>query len=342
MPPSREDTYSCRHLTFAAKVATAILVLATSLTACKTQPDQGKTESTSTQQQSGGTQGSPKLKRPEIGKSEQKSGPAPEAKLPTPEDKIEAQKLAEQARDQLDGGNETEAREFVLKALTRDPQNAMATSFDRQLRLEPLSVLKEATGSPLQTKDCDYKVAPGDTLSRIAERAYRGDRTLFVSLAKLNGVATPKALQAKQVIRVPALDCAKLELGRTSLPVRLPTQSPTTTQKPSAPASESETAYKEGIKALELGDTGKAYRQFKRVLTLDPGDKNAQAQLDGLNQERDEYYRKCTKARLEKDYKATMALCGRVLEIDPEHENAKRKKQEAERLFEALQEGTAK
>ena len=130
------------------------------------------------------------------------SAPTPEAvPLPTPAPelspaaaKAQAQKLALEAVDQLQNGDEFAARATLERAAQLDPGNDLARKLADQIRADAQREL-----GPVYFR---YTVQKDDTLSKLAQQ-FLGDRFRFYILAKYNDITNPSRLAAGQVIRVP-------------------------------------------------------------------------------------------------------------------------------------------
>lgn len=321
-----------------------LLLAALGLTACnpatkKLETSDATTTSTSPRTvnssptPSGGNFGTAKQDGPKESTSpRQDATPTEDARKITPEDRQRASRLVDKARDQLNDGQFDAGKESVANALMADPANESAVSFARQLDEDPAMLLSEATGDAAAAKSCDYVLVQGDTLSKIAERAYSVEwrKTLFVSLAKLNGIKSPKSVQPRQTIKVPALDCEKLHAKKPA-----PSTKPAQAKPPPTPSEPTGGAYQDGVKALNGGNKAKAFVLFKKAVDVDPSDTRAQASYRQLLQEREDWYRQCAASRTARNYKAAVESCRNVLAIDPNHEMAGRHLKEAERLLSA-------
>ena len=130
------------------------------------------------------------------------SAPAPAAVpalAPAPElspaaAKAQAQKLALEAVDQLQNGDEPAARATLEHAAQLDPGNDLARKLSDQIRADAQREL-----GPVYFR---YTVQKDDTLSKLAQQ-FLGDRFRFYILAKYNDITNPSRLAAGQVIRVP-------------------------------------------------------------------------------------------------------------------------------------------
>lgn len=120
--------------------------------------------------------------------------PAPAPELSPAAAKAQAQKLALEAVDQLQNGDELAARATLERAAQLDPGNDLARKLADQIRADAQREL-----GPVYFR---YTVQKDDTLSKLAQQ-FLGDRFRFYILAKYNDIANPSRLAAGQVIRVP-------------------------------------------------------------------------------------------------------------------------------------------
>jgi tetratricopeptide (TPR) repeat protein len=124
--------------------------------------------------------------------------PAPAAP-PVPElspaqARAQAQRLALDAVDQLQNGDEPAARLTLDKAVALDPTNELAKKLQDQIKAD---AQKE-----LGLVFFRYTVQKDDSLSKLAQQ-YMGDRFRFYILAKYNDMASANKLAVGQVIKIP-------------------------------------------------------------------------------------------------------------------------------------------
>ena len=117
-----------------------------------------------------------------------------EPELSPAQAKAQAQKLALEAVDQLQNGDEIAARQTLAKALSLDPANDIAKKMNDQIAAD---AQKELGATFFR-----YTVARDDSLSKLAQQ-YLGDRFRFYILAKYNDISNPSRLAAGQVIKIP-------------------------------------------------------------------------------------------------------------------------------------------
>src|SRR5205085_4351510 len=106
----------------------------------------------------------------------------------------QAQRLAIEAVDLLQSGDEPRARATLEKALSFDPANDLA----RKL----MDDIKADAQKELGPTFFRYTVQRDDSLSKLAQQ-YLGDRFRFYILAKYNDIANPSKLAAGQVLKIP-------------------------------------------------------------------------------------------------------------------------------------------
>ncbi|MEO8344665.1 MAG: LysM peptidoglycan-binding domain-containing protein [Betaproteobacteria bacterium] len=119
---------------------------------------------------------------------------APVPELSPAQAKAQAQRLALDAVDQLQNGDEAAARLTLDKATALDPTNDLAKKLHDQIKADAQKEL-----GPVFFR---YTVQRDDSLSKLAQQ-YLGDRFRFYILAKYNDMASPNILAAGQVIKIP-------------------------------------------------------------------------------------------------------------------------------------------
>jgi tetratricopeptide (TPR) repeat protein len=99
------------------------------------------------------------------------------------------------AVEYLEAGQEEPAEAELKKVLQSDPNQRLALSLMRQIKEDPVSILG--------AQSFPYKVQPGESLSKIAQRFINNDPYSFYALARYNKIAVPRSLGGGQIIRVP-------------------------------------------------------------------------------------------------------------------------------------------
>jgi LysM repeat protein len=202
-----------------------------------------------------------------------------------------AQRLATSAIEMLESGNEDQASAELQRALQNDPNNKLAQSLLKQIQNDPVATLGR--------ENFPYRVQPGESLSKIAQR-FLGDVHLFYVLARYNDLRVPKQLQSGQMIKVPgkappvtsAAPSPAPATSRTPSPAATPApvEAPAAAPAPAAqatpavdPAKQAErerankvaAATKAARSAYARQDLVAAIRHWDAVLELDAGNTNA-------------------------------------------------------------------
>jgi tetratricopeptide (TPR) repeat protein len=120
--------------------------------------------------------------------------PPPVPELTPAQAKAQAQRLALDAVDQLQNGDEPAARVTLDKAVALDPTNDLARKLQDQIKADAQREL-----GPVFFR---YTVQRDDSLSKLAQQ-YLGDRFRFYILAKYNDITSPNKLAAGEVIKIP-------------------------------------------------------------------------------------------------------------------------------------------
>lgn len=227
--------------------------------------------------------------------------PEPEAEAPA-ESVVEPARK-EPARPLLTGpAAKAEAQKILRQAfelLNNGEEDKAKTELDYAHQIDAdnkqvTCLLRGINADPVATLGRDstsYTVRPGDSLGRIAQRAL-GDVCEFYILARYNQIRVPRQLAAGQVIRIP---------GKVAL---APETATTPTPAPAAPVAEPAPAPKP-----EVADEG-AKEAAKRALV-------------------DKHHRTAQAAFRRQDLKTAIREWGRVLEIEPDNDLAKARRQEA-------------
>jgi tetratricopeptide (TPR) repeat protein len=247
------------------------------------------------------------------------AAPAPAPPPPVPElspaqAKAQAQRLALEAVDQLQNGDEIAARATLDKVIVLDPTNDLAKKLLDQIKADPQ---KE-----LGTVFFRYTVQKDDSLSKLAQQ-YLGDRFRFYILAKYNDMASPNKLAAGQMIKIP---------GRA--PATPPAAAASATPAPDAVAKSAEPTAAPRDDVAELLQKGKgletsgnlegAYAAYSEAAKKIPVNAEAVRRRDAtkvtLLRSLD---REGTQAFQRQNLDLAIVKWDRILEIDPSNQKAK-------------------
>ncbi len=209
--------------------------------------------------------------------------PEPAAPAPTLSNPQEVQKAITAAIELLQAGQEEPAEAELKRVLQSEPGNKQAQSLLRQMRDDPIATLGRESFA--------YRVQPGESLSRIAQR-FLNDLQQFYILARYNNIKVPRTLAEGQTIRIPGKAPASLQAtspAATASPAAAPGSTPAgvATAEPAAePAGAAATP--ERLKAEAIArhtrdarghfakqDLDAAIRSWDAVLKLDPENRTA-------------------------------------------------------------------
>ena len=194
-----------------------------------------------------------------------------------------AQRMVATAIELLEAGNEDQATAELQRALQSDPGNKLAPHLLRQISADPVGLLGR--------ESFVYRVAAGESLSRIAQR-FLGDVHLFYALARYNDLKVPKQLAGGQLIRIPGKAPAPTAAAPAPAPAATPTPAPApvVVQTPSvvpvyvpsaADKAEAEKAAaitratRAARSAFARQDLTTAIKNWDTVLELDPNNSTA-------------------------------------------------------------------
>jgi len=242
--------------------------------------------------------------------------------------KAQAQKLALEAVDHLQNGDEVGARQALATALTLDPANDIARKMQEQVNADAQKEL----GSTFFR----YTVQRDDSLSKLAQQ-YLGDRLRFYILAKYNDMANPSRLAAGQVIRIPG-----------KAPAALPASTPAASAEPAPAAVAVEPAadggdlvalMQKGRRLQASGDLQGAYAAFSDAVVRAPGNRDAIIQRDAAKAALIRSYdRDATQAFQRQNLDLAIAKWDRLLELDPGNQKAKLERERAIELKKRMNE----
>jgi Tfp pilus assembly protein PilF len=240
--------------------------------------------------------------------------PAPAPELTPAQAKSQAQRLALDAVDQLQSGDEAAARVTLDKAVALDPTNDLARKLQDQIKADAQKEL-----GPVFFR---YTVQRDDSLSKLAQQ-YLGDRFRFYILAKYNDMANPNKLAAGQVIKIP---------GRA--PATPPPAAALATPAADAGAKPAETEAKPRDDVADLLQKGKdleasgnlegAYAAYSDAAKKTPANAEAVRRRDAsraaLVRSLD---REGTQAFQRQNLDLAITKWDRILELDPNNQKAK-------------------
>jgi tetratricopeptide (TPR) repeat protein len=239
----------------------------------------------------------------------------------------QAQKLALEAVDQLQNGDEAAARATLERALALDATNDLAKKLSDQICADAQKEI-----GPVFFR---YTVQKDDTLSKLAQQ-YLGDRYRFYLLAKYNDIANPSRLAAGQVIRLP---------GRGPLPATAPPPAPeapppkVAEPEPKPPARDDiAELLQRGSELEKAGNVEGAYLVYVDALQRAPGNAEATKRRDAArNSLVRTLDREATQAFQRQNLDLAIAKWDRVLELDPANRKARLERDRAADLKKRMQ-----
>jgi len=255
---------------------------------------------------------------------------APPAPPPAPElspaaARAQAQKLALEAVDQLQNGDEAAARATLERASALDPGNDLARKLADQIRADAQREL-----GPVYFR---YTVQKDDTLSKLAQQ-FLGDRFRFYILAKYNDITNPSRLGAGQVIRIPgrspppAAAVPPPEPSAAAAPAPVAAPAPAATEP--RPRDDVGDALKKVAELERAGNLEAAYAAYSDLAQRYPGNAEAAKRRDAsraaLLRSLD---REASTAFQRQNLDLAIAKWDRMLEIDPANKKARLERERA-------------
>jgi tetratricopeptide (TPR) repeat protein len=238
--------------------------------------------------------------------------------VPPAEARPMAAKLALQAVDQLQVGDEASARTTVEQALKLDPANDLAKKLLDQINADAQRELGAVYFR--------YTVQPADTLSKLAQQ-YMGDRFRFWILAKYNDIGNPSRLGAGQVIKIPGRQPATPPAPVAEPPVRVEPAAPAPAPEPKPELAD---AMKRGADLEKAGNLEAAYATYVDAAARFPSSADAAKKRDAakaaLIRQLD---REASQAFQRQNLDLAITKWDRVLELDPNNRNARLKREQA-------------
>jgi len=270
--------------------------------------------------------------------------PAPAApELSPAQAKAQAQKVALEAVDKLQNGDEVAARQLLAQAQALDASNELARKMSEQINAD---AQKE-----LGAQFFRYTVQRDDSLSKLAQQ-YLGDRFRFYILAKYNDMANPSRLAAGQVIKIPGkAQPAPPPIAAPTKPAAPPAEAAEPAPAPAAPATPAvaepasapptpvASLLQKGRQLEANGDLQGAYGAFSEAVALAPGNRDAVLQRDAAKAALIRSYdREATQAFQRQNLDLAISRWDRLLELDPSNQKAKLERQRALDLKKQLNE----
>lgn len=236
------------------------------------------------------------------------TAPAPEV-APPPLPPLPAQQVSRTvaaAIEMLEAGHEDQASIELQRVLQTEPGHKLAQSLLRQIKDDPVVMLGRESFA--------YRVQPGESLSRIAQR-FLNDVHLFYALARYNDIKVPRQLAGGQLIRVPGKSPPPSALTPPApppAPVPAPAPRPAAAPGPTPAAAPSPAASATDA----ASDADKAARGRSEAITR--------------------HTRAARAAFAKQDLNGAIRAWDAVLEIDPNNRTAQLERQKAIDLKEKL------
>jgi tetratricopeptide (TPR) repeat protein len=256
--------------------------------------------------------------------------PPPPPELTPAQAKAQAQKLAIEAVDLLQNGDEATAHATLDKALAADATNELARKLLEQIRADPQKEL----GSVFFR----YTVQRDDSLSKLAQQ-FLGDRFRFYILARYNDMANPSRLAAGQVIKIP---------GKAPPPAVAPKPAEVVEASPKPPApTEAETKSRDDVQAVlrrareqeTRGNLEAAYATLDEAVPRYPDSEALVKQRDAVRTALIRSLdREATQAFQRQNLDLAIAKWDRVLQLDPANRKARLERERALELTKKMNE----
>ncbi|HEY8242542.1 MAG TPA: LysM domain-containing protein [Casimicrobiaceae bacterium] len=241
---------------------------------------------------------------------------APE--VPPAEARPMAARLALQAVDQLQGGDDIGARATLDQALRLDPNNELAKNLMNQINAD--------AQRELGATFFRYTVQPGESLSRLAQQ-YMGDRFRFWILAKYNDIANPSRLSAGQVIKIPG--------RQPAVPppvVATPEAAPAKAAEPESPRTDTQLAdaMKRGAEQERSNNLEAAYATYVDVVARYPSNSEALKKRDATKTSLIRTLdREASQAFQRQNLDLAISKWDRILELDANNRKARLERERA-------------
>jgi tetratricopeptide (TPR) repeat protein len=241
--------------------------------------------------------------------------------------KPQAQKLAIEAVDQLQNGDEASARVTLEQAQTLDPGNELARKLNDQIKADAQKEL----GSTFFR----YTVQRDDSLSKLAQQ-YLGDRFRFYILAKYNEMPNPSRLAAGQVIKIPGRAPVAAKPADGVDAAAKPAAGVDAAAKPAAGDGDSKgrdevaEALRKASDLEAAGNLEGAYAAYTDAVTRFPGNAEVVRRRDAARAALvHSYDREGTQAFQRQNLELAINKWDRILELDPANKKAKLERERA-------------
>jgi len=230
--------------------------------------------------------------------------------------KPQAAKLALEAVDQLQNGDEAAARTTLDRALALDPANDLAKKLAEQIRADAQKELGAVFFR--------YTVQRDDTLSKLAQQ-HLGDRYRFYILAKYNEIANPSRLAAGQVIKIPGREPPMV--AKPEPPAAPP---PKVAEPEPKPRDEFVDVLAKGSELEKSGNLEGAYAHYADAAQRNPGNGEIGKRRDAVKVRLVGVYdREATQAFQRQNLDLAISKWDRILEIDPQNRKARLERERA-------------
>ena len=237
-----------------------------------------------------------------------------EPELSPAQARAQSQKLALEAVDQLQGGDEIAARQTLAKALALDPANEIAKKMNDQIEADAQKEL-----GPTFFR---YTVARDDSLSKLAAQ-YLGDRYRFYILAKYNDIANPSRLAAGQVIKIPGKAPPPGAMPRPGTAEGVEAAKAPAAETPPPAGGDLAALMQKGRQQQAVGNLEGAYATYIEAVSRFPGNRDAIAQRDAVKLALiRKYDREGIQAFQRQNLDLAISKWDRILELDPTNQKA--------------------